>query len=212
MTENKAAKEQLENLSTEEKILVAARTVFTRKGYEATKTRDIAEEADINIASLHYYYRSKEKLFEIIAGEALSKISQSMDLILNNENPLHEKIRQFVPMYIDFVKHNPYLPMFIFSEMQHNADKISNRISNTATLQVLKKQLERMTAEGVIRPISLGNFMSNIIGLTVFPFMGKPIIKLKTEMNEEDFQEMLEQRKTMVPEMIINYLYYKTPQ
>lgn len=212
MTKNKAAKEQLENLSTEEKILVAARTVFTRKGYEATKTRDIAEEADINIASLHYYYRSKEKLFEIIAGEALSKMSQSMDLILNNENPLHEKIRQFVPMYIEVLKQNPYLPMFIFSEMQHNADKLSKQMGNTHTLIILKAQLERMIEEKVIRPISVGNFMSNIIGLTVFPFMGKPILKLKADLSEEDFLEMLEERKTMVSDMIINYLYYKTPQ
>lgn len=205
----------MEKVSMEEKILKAAAKVFTEKGYAATKTRDIAEAAGIknnNVASIHYYYRSKEKLFAIIAGEALRKMSHQMDSILNSQEDLHLKIQKFVPAYIDFIKENPFLPMFIFSESQKNADKLSRQMGSDQTLAVLEGQLTKLSAEGKIRPITPQNFMSNIIGLIVFPFMGKEILKVKTGMNDEDFLQMLEERKTMIVDMIINHLYLEMPE
>jgi len=199
-------------LSTEEKILRAAAKVFTEKGFDATKTRDIAEAADTNIASLHYYFRSKEKLFELIIDQTMVRFSQIMDDILNTERPLHQKIREFVPAYIDFLRENSFLPMFILSESQKNAERIDRMMNDAHHMPILRKQMDELEEAGVIRPMHLAHFFTNLVGLTVFPFLSKPIIKLKTGLDEQAYHQMLEERKQMVPDLIINYLYIKPPE
>lgn len=196
---------------TEERIRLAAIKVFTEKGFEATKTRDIAAEADINIASLHYYYRKKEKLFELVIGEAMGRFSGLMDQVLNGPSPLHEKIRAFAPAYIDFLKENPFLPMFILSESQRNLPLLDAMIDNERSLHVLEAQLEELTAAKLIRPISIHNFIVNLVGMVIFPFLSKSIIKLKTGLDEGTYLDMLEERKTLVPEILINHLYFEPP-
>lgn len=200
-----------EDLSTEDKIRLAAAKVFVRKGYAATKTRDIAEEAGINIASLHYYYRSKEKLFEIVIGESLRRFSKAMDEIFGSEMPLHEKIRKFVASYIDVFKNNPLVPNFVLSESQNNPELMDRLLSNEKSLNLLKRELKELSEAGVIREIHHAQFIMNLMGLTIFPFLARPIISRKAEINNKQYDTMLEDRKEMIPEVIINYLYLKKP-
>lgn len=201
----------MSELSTEERILKAAAEVFTKKGYEATKTRDIAEVANINIASLHYYFRSKEKLFDLVMEEAIKDFSKIINKILNSDLPLHKKIKSFVPGYIDFLIANPLLPIFVMSESQKNLEKIESLILEREALPVLQKQIKELIEKQEIRPISFPNFMSNLIGLTIFPFLSKPVLKSITGIDEKHFQIMLEERKSMIPDMIIGYLYFEQP-
>lgn len=198
-------------VSTEDRIRVAAAKVFTQKGFEATKTRDIADEAGINIASLHYYFRSKEKLFELIIVETMVKFSNLMDRILNGEIPLHHKIQQFVPAYIDFLKENPFLPMFIMSESAKNPEKIDKMMNDTNSLPMLRRQIEELIATDTIRPISLENFICNLIGLIVFPFISKELLQFKTGIQDEAYEQMLEERKQMIVDMLIRHMYYQPP-
>src|SRR5688500_7452128 len=87
--------------STEEKIKEAARKVFTKKGYAATRTRDIAEEADINLALLNYYFRSKEKLFDIVMTENLQQLLMVLKGVLHDQNSsLADKVTAIVANYI----------------------------------------------------------------------------------------------------------------
>lgn len=198
-------------LGTEERIRLAAIKVFTEKGFEATKTRDIAAEADINIASLHYYYRSKEKLFELIIGETMGRFSGLLDKMLDNTAPLHEKIRDFASAYIDFLKENPHLPLFILSESQRNLPILDAMMDGDKSLHILESQLKELIAKKLIRPISIHNFMVNLMGMVIFPFLSKPLIKLKTGLDENTYLEMLEERKTLIPEIIISHLYFDPP-
>ncbi|MEM6763771.1 MAG: TetR/AcrR family transcriptional regulator [Bacteroidota bacterium] len=208
----KGEQKQLSELSTEEKILAVAAQVFTQKGYEATKTRDIAEAAGINIASLHYYFRSKEKLFDIVIGKTMMRFSQLMGEVMNTDDPLHVKIRNFVPYYIDFIDQNPFVPMFILSESQRNAHRINEMMNDEHMLPVLKKQIEGLVEGGVIRPISIGNFFCSLVGMVIFPYLSQALIKLKLEMTEEEFDKMLEERRAIIPDMMINYLYLQPPE
>ncbi|MEM7551447.1 MAG: TetR/AcrR family transcriptional regulator [Bacteroidota bacterium] len=203
--------QDIDSLSTEDKIRAAAAKVFVRKGYAATKTRDIAKEAGINIASLHYYYRSKEKLFGLVIGEALNKFSQGMDEVFGGDNPLHEKIKNFVNRYIDFFKINPYIPVFIMSESQNNPEKVDQLVDSQKLMPKLTKELNELIEEGIIRPISPVHFFLNIISLTAFPFIAKPLMSKKMNLSDDDYSQMLEERKELVPEMIINFLYLKKP-
>ena len=197
--------------STEDKIKAAAARVFQKKGYAATKTRDIAEEAGINIALLHYYFRSKDNLFEMVVGSALKQFSKVMDAIFNSDMPLHQKIKRFVHDYVEFFKENPYIPLFLISESQINAERVNKMIATEAASDQLKDQLERLADQGVIRRIHYAQFMMNLTSMTIFPFISKPIIMAKTDLTPEMYDVLLEERKVMIPEIIINYLYLKKP-
>src|SRR5215204_3162803 len=110
--------EEAVDASTEEKIKEAARKVFTTKGYAAARTRDIAEEAGVNLALLNYYFRSKEKLFELIMLEALSGFMQNMGSVFNDENTtLEKKLMLIAEKVIDLFTLEPEMPLFIMSEL-----------------------------------------------------------------------------------------------
>ena len=190
------AKKQLEkDLSTEEKILEAARKVFTQKGYAATRTRDIADEAGINLALLNYYFRSKEKLFFHIMTETVQELFAFMLPIINNEETsLDEKIEIFAHKYIEVVTKNPNLPLFLSSEIQ-KADSdyklpIEKVINSTALLKQIKNRNPNLD------PI---HFFMNLLGMTIFPFFAKPVLTKFNILDEKKFNKMNEERKKLIP-------------
>ena len=106
---------EIADISTEEKIKEAARIVFTQKGFQGTKIRDIAAQADINLSLVNYYFRSKEKLFEIIMADTIQKLSDKIHPVLYDEQTtLIEKIGLIADHYIDYVLENPDIPFFVF--------------------------------------------------------------------------------------------------
>jgi len=120
---------QFNDLSTEEKIKNSARAVFHRKGFAAARTRDIAQEAGINLALLNYYFRSKEKLFNIVMLEAFQSFFSSISIVFNDANStLDEKIRKFAADYIDLLFQEPEIPLFIMSEIRNNPDELLQKI------------------------------------------------------------------------------------
>src|ERR1700748_2056690 len=108
-----------EEISTEEKIKAAAKKLFTQKGFAATKTRDIAEEAGLNLALLNYYFRSKEKLFELVMRENLSLfVGILLEDIKSTPRSFEEQMTMVVGRYIDMLLANPDLPFFILNLIQ----------------------------------------------------------------------------------------------
>ncbi len=191
---------------TEQKILEAAKKVFITKGYAASKTRDIAEEADINIASLHYYYRSKDKLFRIIAEDAVKSFNEKIDCIFCKNLSLEEKINFFVSESIDFFRRNPFIPLFIMNEVNQHLENIDGLLSCRDNMKELSSQLEQLAAEGKIRSIDSKQFMINLLGMTIFPFVGRPMICKQFDISDAEFDQLLIQRKKLIPQLIINDL------
>jgi AcrR family transcriptional regulator len=187
--------------SAEERIKEAARKVFTEKGYAATRTRDIAEASGINLALLNYYFRSKEKLFEIIMKENIQLFVQGVKEILNNEvSSLRQKMELLVEYYIDMLLKHPHVPMFVISEMRHDPNKFVNEtgFKNIMRGSVFLQQLQVMQAEKKqeINPV---HFMINLLSLTVFPFMAYPMMQQLFEMDQKAFKTMMEERKQLIP-------------
>src|SRR6478736_6782620 len=113
------------DLNTEAKIKQAARLVFHQKGFAATRTRDIAEEAGINLALLNYYFRSKEKLFDIIMLETLQGFLKSISIVfIDEQTSLEEKTERIVSGYIDMLILEPQVPLFIMSEIRQNPNEL----------------------------------------------------------------------------------------
>ena len=124
------------DVTTEQKIKEAARKVFTRKGYAATRTRDIAEEAGINLALLNYYFRSKQKLFEQIMFEKVQQLFGLIAPVLNDASTTLEfKVEQIVTLYIDMIKANPDLPLFVLSEIRNHPEHFAQTFQVGQLLQ-----------------------------------------------------------------------------
>lgn len=185
------------DLSSEEKIIAAARKVFTKKGYAATRTRDIAEEAGMNLALLNYYYRSKEKLFQLVMTEKMQQLfGVIVPIVTNNEIKLETKIEQLADKYIDMLSANPDLPLFVLSEIKQNPEQFKKKmqleklIRNSSLIQQLKEKRPD------IDPI---HFLINILGMLVFPFIARPIIFGVDMENQDRFHAFIQQRKKLIP-------------
>lgn len=182
--------------STEEKIIAAARKVFTQKGYAATRTRDIAEEAGLNLALLNYYFRSKEKLFELVMAEKVGQLFGIIGPIVNNKDTsLEEKIGFIVSTYLTVLTENPGLPLFVLSEIRNNPEHFSDRIQagKLLTQSVLVKQLIEKRPD--IHPLQ---FIINTLSMCIFPFIAKPVLQASGVLEEESFSKLINDRKTLI--------------
>ena len=188
--------------STEEKIKAAARVVFHRKGFAAARTRDIAEEAGINLALLNYYFRSKEKLFVLVMIETLTEFFGSVSVIINNpETTFEEKIEQFAAGYIDLIFREPDIPLFIMSEIRNNPEQLLQKvdIGKTVFNSVFIRQFTEAVEQGKIKDQNFLHFMMNFIGLIVFPFIAKPLLQAISGLNEDQFNALIQERKKLIP-------------
>jgi len=187
------------DLSTEEKIKEAASKVFTKKGYGNARTRDIAEEAGINLALLNYYFRSKEKLFEIVMGERIQKLFGILTPVLNDtETTLEEKFERITENYINMLIEHPDLPIFVLSELRNDPERFADRLQAKThlTQSVFVKQLQEKGTK--IHPF---HFLMNLLGMIIFPFVGKPVLQTVTG-GEESYLALMEERKKLIPEWL----------
>ena len=188
--------------STEEKIKAAARIVFLQKGFAATRTRDIADEAGINLALLNYYFRSKAKLFEIIMLETFAGFLQQLALIVNDEKTsLYEKVQCIAERYIDFIIQEPEIPTFLITEVRSNPRELLKRIPIRQTIRqsVFVAQYNEAVEQGEIAATNPLHFLINLIGLVVFPFIAKPMIMAGGNLDTTTFNVLMVQRKQWIP-------------
>ncbi|MFD2247452.1 TetR/AcrR family transcriptional regulator [Pontibacter ruber] len=192
--------------STEEKILAAAAKVFMEKGMAGARMQDIADEAGINKALLHYYFRSKEKLFDEIFKEVSGQLLPRLNQIIESDISLFDKIWAFCQEYISRMVENPYLPLFIVEETNKQQGAFLERHLGNKRLRLdkLAQQVQQEVARGTIKPIHPLELFLTIISMCAFPFLGKPLLQHMSGMNDDMFNAMMEARKSEVPKFIIN--------
>lgn len=189
MTENK--------LDTEEKIKAAAAKLFTQRGYAATKTRDIAEEAGINLSLLNYYFRSKEKLFNLIMGEKIRQFFGIVVPVITDASlDLELKIELFVEKYIETLTQNPDLPIFVLNEIRNDPKHFVEEIGANKILMSssLMNQIRAKNPE--INPV---HFIMNLMGMSVFPFLSKPVFMASQVVDENSFKALMDERRKLIP-------------
>ena len=192
--------------NTESQILDAAKNVFQRKGMDGSRMQEIADEAGINKAMLHYYYRSKKMLFEAVFKGAFSLLAPQLNKILNDDSSIFDKIKSFSSNYISFVIKHPYLPNFILQELNRNPDFVKKLQANKdfPNIEKFRNQVNAKVAEGVIRPIKAEQLFINIMALNIFPFIGASMLKGFVNINDNTYQQLMKDRKTEVADFIIN--------
>jgi AcrR family transcriptional regulator len=192
--------------NTEEQILKAAKFVFQSKGMVGARMQEIADEAGINKAMLHYYYRSKQMLFEAVFKNAFSLLAPQLNTILNDDSSIEEKIRNFTSNYISFVIEHPYLPNFVIQELNRNPEfiLIMKESRDFPNIEKFKKKLVKEVKNNIIKPISAEQLFINILALNIFPFVAKPLIMGLTNTDETTYINLIDQRKTEAADFIIN--------
>ena len=191
---------------TEHIILDAAKRVFQNKGMDGARMQEIADEAKINKAMLHYYYRSKQLLFEAVFNNAFALLAPQLNSILNDESSVEEKIRNFTSNYISFISKHPYLPTFIIQELNRNPDFVLQMKGKKGfpNIEKFKKQIDVEVREGILKPIKAEQLFINIMALNIFPFVASPLIKAFVNIDDKAFKQLVEDRKTEVADFIIN--------
>lgn len=193
-------------MTTEEKIFEAAHKVFQQKGFSGARMQEIADEAGINKAMLHYCFKNKELLFEAVFMKAFSQLAPQINEIFNSDASVFDKIRKFTDSYISFVIKNPFLPTFIIQEMNNNPDFVERFLNNQnrPNPTILIAQIENEIAQGIIKEIHPKQLLVDIFSMTIFPFAAQVLLKGMIQINEKEFFELMEQRKFHISEQIIN--------
>jgi AcrR family transcriptional regulator len=194
------------NLSTEEKILEAAKKVFVERGMDGTTMQQIADEAQINKSLLHYYYRTKEKLFGTVLKFAFKFVVPQLKEIMGSKDDIFTKIEKIVSGYIDLLMKNKFIPAFIFHEINRNPQVIVQVMKDAGVNpELFIDQFKEEIRKGTIRNIDPRHLILNLISLCIFPIIARPLAqRLFFNNNDEHYERFLEERKKAVADFIIH--------
>jgi len=190
------------DLTTEARIKSAARVVFHKKGFAATRTRDIAKEANMNLALINYYFKNKKTLFELIMLETLIAFNQTMGIVFNDETTSFEKkIELVAEKYIDLITAEPEIPLFMMYEIKSHGAAILEKLPavNAIMKSSFIKQYETAVRKGKVTEPNPLHFLMNLLGLIVLPFINSPMIKKIGTLNEKQFNNLMQDRKKLIP-------------
>ena len=196
---------QFRDRDTERRILDAAHVVFLRRGTAGGRMQEIAKEADVNSALLHYYFRSKERLAEAVFQRAAMQLMPAVIRILGSDAELEAKVEQVVDVELEQLQKTPYLPGYILSELTHHPERARQLFSTMTGLtpaeigarvfKVLGAQINRRVKAGRMHPIAPEQFAINLLALCVFPFAARPMVMALAGLDQAGFNHFIERRR-----------------
>jgi TetR/AcrR family transcriptional regulator len=207
---------RLPDADAELRILDAARRVFIRRGTAGARMQEIAEEAGVNQALLHYYYRSKDRLAERVFLEAAARLFGALAPAVSADAPLEVIIERFVQRYIDEVRKSPFIPGYVVAELHHHPERVPELLARVtgssaaavgkAALEGFRAKLAEQVAAGTMRPVDPQQFLVSLAGMVVFPFVARPMLGAVLELSGSEFDRFLDQRRAELPGFILNAL------
>ena len=199
--------EKTNTKNKKQQILNAAEFEFLTNGYEATKTTQIAKRAGVTHAMLHYYYQSKENLFNKIFEDKIETLKAPIVALAQNKDiDLRDRIREIIELHFDFLKTHPDLPHFLINEMRSNPQLIKilrEKVGDTLreTFATIQTEIDEYVAKGIMKPISAFDLFLDIVSLNVFTFISLPIFR-HIAYDEEKEQQLIENRKKEITQTI----------
>ena len=190
-----------EELTTEQRILLAAEREFFEKGFAGARTTSIAESAGVTHAMLHYYFRTKAKLFEKIISDKMSSLGELMlNSLTHSDLPLFEKIRTAINRHLDFISENPDLPFFFIREVYSDPERMkimASSLSSNAekSIDKLQRDIDEAVSRGECRNVNAEMLLLDIVSLNIFSFLAQPILDVVLSDLFSDKKQFLELRK-----------------
>jgi len=201
----------LKKTSTEEKILLSAKKVFYQKGLKGARMQEIADDAGVNKAMLHYYFRSKEKLFDKVFEQSVQSVTPMLMNVFLEDSDLNAKITHFVEMMIDLFLQEPYLSNFIINELSQNPEKLFVNVLDleggligkviTVINEQITVEIDKGNIKANIRPAEL---IVNIMSLCLLPIMAQTVLQKTLGISDDRMERFMEKRKQTVTEFVLD--------
>jgi AcrR family transcriptional regulator len=191
---------------TRDRILEAAHTVFLRKGTASSRTQEIAAEAGVNKALVHYYFGTKAALADAIFERALGTLMPRIfGILADPSRSIEEKVPAIVREQIDFHSARPYFAGYLLSELHAQPQRISRLIvrNGRVPLDVIRRQLREAAKAGTIRRISAEQFVVNLMGLLIFPFAIRPALGEMLSLDATRWRAFVEERRRLLPDFFM---------
>ncbi len=201
---------------TEARILEAAHAVFLRRGTAGARMQEIAAEAGVNQALLHYYFRSKDRLAEAVFRRAASRLLPAVVEVLGSDLALESKVERIVALEIDNLLAAPFLPGYIISELHHHPERARQLVPTLSGLTPehiaprilgsIKAQIDARVAAGLMHPIEPEQFIVNLMSLCIFPFAARPMLMALFGIDQKGFEHFINRRRTSLAPFFLKAL------
>ena len=201
---------------TEQRILDAAHAVFVRRGTAGTRMQEIAAEAGVNQALLHYYFRNKEQLARAAFERAAKGFMPAVVQVIASGGELEDKVRRIIDLELDHLSRAPYLPGYIIGEVTHHPERAAQLIGAVTgltpqdlgprVLGTLRRQIEARVKAGAMRPIAPESFVVNLMALCIFPFAVRPMVQAMLGIDDRRFGQFITRRHDDLPEFFLGAL------
>ncbi len=201
---------------TEERILDAAHTVFLKRGTTGARMQDVADEAGVNKALLHYYFRSKDQLAQAVFRRAVGEVLPRAMELLRSDRALEGKVRSVAELYVDTFLANPYLPGYMLGELTHHPERVQETFASLAGMElerlgeavrsIIDGQIAAEAEAGRMVEIPAEDFLINLVSMTIFPFAARPLLRVLLGVDDAGFDELMEARRERVPAFFLNAL------
>jgi TetR/AcrR family transcriptional regulator len=201
---------------TEQRILDAAHAVFLRRGTAGTRMQEIAAEADVNQALLHYYFRNKEQLAQAAFERAAKGFMPAVVQVIASGGELEDKVRRIIDLELDHLSRAPYLPGYIIGEVTHHPERAAQLIAAVTgltpqelgprVLGALRRQIDERVKAGTMRPIAPESFIVNLMALCIFPFAVRPMVQAMLGMDDRRFGQFITRRHEDLPAFFMGAL------
>src|SRR6185436_18377274 len=201
---------------TEQRILDAAHAVFVRRGTAGTRMQEVAAEAGVNQALLHYYFRNKEQLAQAAFERAAKGFMPAVVGVIASGGDLEDKVRRIVDLELEHLARAPYLPGYIIGEVTHHPERAAQLIAAVTglapqelgprVLGALRRQIEQRVEAGKMRPIAPESFIVNLMALCIFPFAVRPMIQAMLGLDDRRFGQFITRRRRDLPAFFLGAL------
>ena len=171
--------------------------------------QEIAREAGVNQALLHYYFRSKEQLAQAAFSSAASQLMPAVIAVMASDGELEDKVTRVVELELDHLARVPFLPGYILGEVTHRPERARQLILamtgqspddiRPRIFGALKAQIDARVAAGAMRPIAPQTFMVNLMSLCIFPFAARPMLMAMLGLDAAGFAQFMASRRTELP-------------
>lgn len=190
----------VDTAQTELLIKEKARLLFFQKGFLNATTQQIADEAGVNRALIHYYFRSREHMLEILLEETVQEKRERVRAILSSAAPFHLKIANYINVLVDYGLKYPYLDNFVIHETARRPDRTKLLCSRdrVRSSDLLRDDLEQEIAAGRLAPISAEHFVINLVALINYPLLAKGILQTIHGMSDAAYRRFLAERKRII--------------
>ncbi len=189
--------EPVADADTAERILDGAHRVFLRRGTAGARTQEIAAEAGVNKALVHYYFGTKATLADAVFRRAAATLLPSIFGVLGNPAlSLEERVWALAERQVAFHRAHPYLAIYLLSEVHTAPERLDSLIGahGRPSLDALRRQVDAAIAEGTIRPITVEHFLVHLISMLVFPVVARPIVRHVLAMSDDAYDAFLDER------------------